>query len=234
MKEPTSESPLPSERTQRRVFLVDDHDVVRAGMRAILTEHFAVVGEAHDVDSAVAGILAQQPEVVVLDVKLPGGGGAAVIERVRPQLPEVRFMALTVSTSRGDVARMMNAGVDGYVTKNTTSKDLPELVEETAQGLRPVSPEVAGYLLDIDEDIESDSPIARLTPREREVVSLIARGYSYRDAARRLSIAVKTIENHLANIFDKLSVASRYELAALAYQEGYVRPGESQNGGKPL
>jgi DNA-binding NarL/FixJ family response regulator len=214
------------------VFLVDDHDVVRAGMRAILAEHFEVVGEAHDVESAVAGIAEQAPDVVVLDVKLPGGGGAAVIERIRVAHPQVKFMALTVSTSRQDVARMMDAGVDGYVTKSATSKELPELIEETATGLRPVSPEVAGYLLDIDEAIESDTSIARLTPREREVVSLIARGYSYRDAARRLSIAVKTIETHLGNIFDKLSVASRYELAALAYQEGYVRP-DPRNGGNP-
>jgi len=233
MKEPTSASPLASDSGRLRVFLVDDHDVVRAGMKAILAEHFEVVGEAHDVESAVEGIVAHRPEVVVLDVKLPGGGGEAVIEQVRPQLPEVRFMALTVSSSRGDVARMMDAGVDGYVTKTTTGSDLPELIEETARGLRPVSPEVAGYLLDIDEAIESSSSIARLTPREREVVSLIARGYSYRDAARRLSIAVKTIETHLANIFDKLSVASRYELAALAYREGYVRPGDPKNGGNP-
>lgn len=203
-------------------------------MKAILDEHFEVVGEAWDVDSAVDGILAQRPEVVVLDVKLPGGGGASVIEKVRPRLPEVRFMALTVSTSRRDVAMMMDAGVDGYVTKTTTSRDLPELVEETVQGLRPVSPEVAGFLLDIDEDIDSGASISRLTPREREVVSLIARGYSYRDAAKRLAISVKTIEAHLANIFDKLSVASRYELAALAYREGYVQPEDSKNRGKPL
>ncbi len=232
MREPTSRSPSPSERCPR-VFLVDDHDVVRAGMRAILDEQFEVAGEAWDVESAVTGILASRPDVVVLDVKLPGGGGAEVIERVRPRLPEVKFMALTVSTSRRDVARMMDAGVDGYVTKNTTGRDLPELVEETLEGLRPVSPEVAGYLLDIDEDIESNTSISRLTPREREVVSLIARGYSYRDAAKRLAISVKTIETHLANIFDKLSVASRYELAVLAYEEGYVEPGKPKNGGKP-
>ena len=232
MRERTSKSPSGSEH-RHRVFLVDDHDVVRAGMRAILDEHFEVVGEAWDVQSAVAGILRTRPEVVVLDVKLPGGGGAAVIEKVRPEAPEVRFMALTVSTSRRDVALMMDAGVDGYVTKNTTSRDLPELVEETARGLRPVSPEVAGYLLDIDEDIDTGSAISKLTPREREVVSLIARGYSYRDAARRLAISVKTIETHLTNIFAKLSVASRYELAALAYREGYVEPEDSKNGGKP-
>ncbi|HEX6298904.1 MAG TPA: response regulator transcription factor [Acidimicrobiia bacterium] len=206
----------------RRIFLVDDHDVVRAGTRAVLDESFDVVGEADDVQSAVTGILATGPELVVLDVKLPGGGGSAVIQQVRGQRPDIRFMALTVSTSREDVVHMMQAGVDGYITKTTLSNELPRLIEETAEGMRPVSPEVAAYLLDIDEDIAAGSTIERLTPREREVVNLIARGYSYRETAHRLGISVKTLESHMGHIFEKLSVASRHELAALAYEEGYV------------
>lgn len=206
----------------RRVFLVDDHDVVRTGMKAILAETYDIVGEAADVSGAVTGILDTKPEVVVLDVKLPGGGGGAVIHRVRDQLPDTRFMALTVSTSRDDVVNMMQAGVDGYITKTTLSNELPDLIEQTAEGQRPVSPDVAAYLLDIDEDIEVGSSIKRLTPREREVVNLIARGYSYRETAYRLSISVKTLESHMGHIFEKLSVASRHELAALAYKEGYV------------
>lgn len=205
-----------------RIFLVDDHDVVRAGMKAVLADEFDIVGEAADVQSAVDGILATDPELVVLDVKLPGGGGAAVIPLVRAARPEVKFMALTVSTSRDDVVQMMHAGVDGYITKTTMSEELPRLIQETAEGGRPVSPEVAAYLLDIDEDIDAGSSIQRLTPREREVVNLIARGYSYRETANRLSISVKTLESHMGNIFEKLSVASRHELAALAYEEGYV------------
>lgn len=207
----------------KRIFLVDDHDVVRAGMKAILNDSFDVVGEAANVDDAIEQINDTHPEVVVLDVKLPGGGGAAIIEAVRPRHPEVKFMALTVSTSREDVAQMMDAGVDGYVTKATLGGDLPDLICQTAAGLRPVSADVAGFLLDIDENIRKDSSIARLTPREREVVSLIARGYTYREAADRLGIAVKTLESHMVSIFDKLSIASRHELTALAYEEGYVR-----------
>ena len=206
----------------RKIFLVDDHDVVRAGMKAVLSEDFDIVGEAADVGTAVDGILATDPELVVLDVKLPGGGGSAVIPQVRSQRPDIKFMALTVSTSRDDVVQMMQAGVDGYITKTTMSTELPLLIEETAEGGRPVSPEVAAYLLDIDEDIAAGSSIERLTPREREVVNLIARGYSYRETANRLSISVKTLESHMGHIFEKLSVASRHELAALAYEEGYV------------
>lgn len=206
----------------RRVFLVDDHDVVRAGMKAVLDATYDIVGEAADVDGAVSGIIQTRPELVVLDVKLPGGGGAAVIHQVREVIPAVLFMALTVSTSRDDVVQMMQTGVDGYITKTTLSNELPNLIEQTAAGQRPVSPDVAAFLLDIDEDIAVGSTIERLTPREREVVNLIARGYSYRETANRLSISVKTLESHMGHIFEKLSVASRHELAALAYEEGYV------------
>ena len=210
-----------------RIFLVDDHDVVRAGMKAVLGDRFDIVGEAADVDSAIEGILRTRPEMVVLDVKLPGGGGSAVISGVNPRLPEVKYTALTVSTSRDDVVSMMQAGVDGYITKTTASNELPDLIEQAVEGLRPVSPDVAGFLLDIDEDIDAGSTIERLTPREREVVNLIARGYSYRETAARLDISVKTLESHMGNIFEKLSVASRHELAALAYEEGYVDRNDS-------
>ncbi len=191
-------------------------------MKAVLHDTYDIVGEAADVSEAVSGILETKPELVVLDVKLPGGGGAAVIRQVRSQLPDVQFMVLTVSSSREDVVQLMQAGVDGYITKATASKELPSLIEQTAAGQRPVSPEVAAFLLDIDEGIAAGSTIEGLTPREREVVNLIARGYSYRETANRLSISVKTLESHMGNIFEKLSVASRHELAALAYEEGYV------------
>lgn len=211
-----------------RILIVDDHDVVRAGMRAILEPSFDIVGEADNVDSAIELIKERLPDLVVLDVKLPGGGGAAVIPAVRSDFPDIRFMALTVSTSKEDVARLLDAGVDGYITKTTLGADLPDLVRQTYVGARPVSPDVAAYLLDIDEDITGETPISRLTPREREVVNLIARGYTYRASAERLGITVKTLENHMAHIFDKLSVASRHELTALAYEEGYVRPDDER------
>lgn len=207
-----------------RVFLVDDHDVVRAGIRAILSDSFDIVGEADNVGDAIEMILNRKPDVVVLDVKLPGGGGDAVIDAVRRVNDEVKFMALTVATSREYVAQMMKAGVDGYVTKSTLGDALPSMIEQTAKGLRPVSADVAGYLLDIAESISTDSSMSNLTPREREVVNLIARGYTYKETAGRLDMAVKTLENHMGNIFAKLSIASRHELTRIAYDEGYVRP----------
>ena len=216
------------ENERLEIFLVDDHDVVRAGMKALLDDSFDVVGEADNVDSAIELINDRDPELVVLDVKLPGGGGAAVIDGVRRVRPDVKFMALTVSTSREDVAQMMKAGVDGYITKSTMGDELPKFIHEAAEGLKPVSPDVAGYLLDIDEGISVESSIARLTPREREVVNLIARGYTYRETADRMGIAVKTLENHMGHIFEKLQVASRHELTALAYEEGYVRPDDER------
>ena len=206
----------------RRIYLVDDHDVVRAGMKSVLQDRFEIVGEAGDVTTAISGILTLRPELVVLDVNLPDGSGADVVTAVRSVAPEVKFMALTVSSSRDDVVKMMQAGVDGYITKTTMSAELPDLIMQTIGGLRPVSPDVAGFLLDIDEDIEAGT-IQRLTPREREVVNLIARGYTYRETAERLSISVKTLESHMTNIFDKLSVASRHELAALVFEENYVK-----------
>lgn len=202
-----------------RVFLVDDHDIVRTGTRAILEPHFDIVGEADNVEAAIDLISERDPDVVVLDVHLPGGGGSVVIDAVRPIRPAVLFMALTVSTSRADVMRLLESGVDGYITKTTIGADLPDLIRQTAAGARPVSPEVAGFLLDIDETI-ADEALARLTPREREVVNLIARGYTYRDSAQRMGITVKTLENHMSRIFEKLSVASRHELTALAYEKG--------------
>lgn len=206
-----------------RIFLVDDHDIVRAGMRSILESSFEIVGEAGDAGAAARRIIDTDPEVVLLDVRIPGGGGRSVIERVREVRPNVRFMALTVASSREDVAQMMQAGVDGYVTKATLGvEDLPDLILQTAVGRKPVSADVAGYILDIDEDIARNQAINRLTPKEREVVNLIARGYTYRETAERLYITVKTLEKHMGSIFGKLSVASRYELAALAYEEGYV------------
>ena len=211
-----------------RVFLVDDHDIVRTGTRSILEDVFEIVGEAGDVDTAVSGIVDTHPELVLLDVKLPGGGGRRVIERVREIMSDVKFMALTVASSREDVAQMMHAGVDGYVTKATLrEEDLVDLVLQTSVGRKPVSADVAGFLLDIDEDIATDAPINRLTPREREVVNLIARGYTYRETSEKLFITVKTLEKHMSSIFGKLSVASRHELAALAFEEGYVAPSDT-------
>ena len=216
------------------VFLVDDHDVARAGARHYLQERFEIVGEADNAIDGAEMICSRSPDVVLLDVRLPGGGGASVVEQVHRCDPSVRFLAFTVSAAREDVLRLMQAGVDGYVTKSTFGPDLPNMVAAVAEGRRPVSPDVAGFLLDIDEGIGEASGIEKLTPREREVVSLIARGYTYRETAGRMEISVKTLETHMRHIFDKLGVASRHELSTLAYDTGFVRPEDAkQHRGEP-
>jgi DNA-binding NarL/FixJ family response regulator len=207
-----------------RVFLVDDHDVARAGARHYLEGRFEIVGEADNTSDAIDLICEREPDVVLLDVRLPGGGGAAVVDAVRRRKPTIRFLAFTVSTSRADVVRLLQAGVEGYVTKATFGSELPDLVEMAAAGARPISPDVAGYLLDIDEGIVPAAGIEKLTPRERDVVRLIARGYTYRETSDRLGISVKTLETHMHHIFDKLGIATRHELSALAFETGFVRP----------
>ena len=148
-----------------RVFLVDDHDVARAGARHYLEDRFDIVGEADNAIDAAEMVSARKPDLVLLDVRLPGGGGAYVVEQVRRSDPSIRFLAFTVSAERRDVLRLLQAGVDGYVTKATFGPDLPDLIEAAAAGQRPVSADVAGFLLDIDEDIVEAAGIEKLTPR---------------------------------------------------------------------
>lgn len=213
------------------VFLVDDHDVTRLGTRPILEERFDVVGEADEVNAAIEMILERQPDIVLLDVRLPGGGGAAVIEGVKPASPSIRFLAFSASTSPEDVIALLRAGVDGYVTKATLGVDLPDLIQAALDGLLPMSPEVAGYLLRLD-DVTPASGLEKLTPREKQVVRLIARGYTYRETASSLNISVKTLETHMRHIFDKLGVASRNELTARAFETGFMRPEDQDAGGE--
>jgi len=205
-----------------RVFLVEDEELTRVGARHFLEDRFDIVGESDNATDAVAMIRERVPDLVLLDLRILEGSGFDVIEQVRRTHPDIRFLVLTVSTSRSDVVRLFNLGVDGYLTKGSVGLDLPDLVDEALQGSRPISRQVAAYLLDIDEDVADDSAIRRLTPKEREVVVLIARGYTYRETATDLGIAVKTLENHIHNIFKKLGVASRHELAALAFETGFV------------
>ncbi len=215
-------------RHRPRILLVDDHETTRSGTRHYLENRFDVVGEADHVDAAIDLIRERVPDLVVLDVRLPGGGGRAVVNAVHRTHPDVRFLAFTMSTSREDVLQLLEAGVDGYITKTTYGSDLPDLVDQALSGGRPISREVAAYLLDIDEDIVEISGIERLTLRERDVVNLIARGYTYRETSGRLGIAVKTLESHISRIFEKLGVASRHQLAALAYDAGFVRPDDDR------
>lgn len=208
-----------------RLFLVDDELLTRAGARALLDVRFDVVGESDNVTDAVSMIQERQPDLVLLDIRIREGSGVEVVRQIRRTHPEIKFVAVTVSTSRSDVAQLFSMGIDGYLSKSQIGPDLPDLVDEALRGGRPVSRWVAGYLLDIDEDVDDRSEIARLTPREREVVVLIARGRSYRETAAELGITVKTLENHVHSIFEKLGLASRHELAALAYETGFVDPG---------
>lgn len=214
--------------TRGRVFLVEDEELSRVGARRYLEDSFDVVGESDNVTDAVEMILERRPDLVLLDLRILEGSGVDVIEQVRPECPEVKFVALTVSTSRQDVLRLFDVGVDGYLTKGTVGLDLPDLVAEAMQGGRPISREVAAYLLDIDEDVSDTSGIGKLTPREREVVVLIARGYTYKETAQDLGIAVKTLENHIHHIFEKLGIASRHELSALAYETGFISAGRGE------
>jgi DNA-binding NarL/FixJ family response regulator len=206
--------------TVPKVFLVDDHAMFRSGVKAELGARVEVVGEAADADSAIAGIRATRPEVVLLDVHLPGGGGKAVLEAVRPVLPEVVFLALSVSDAAEDVIAVIRAGARGYVTKTVSADDLAGAVERVREGDAVFSPRLAGFVLDAfagAAPVElADPDLDQLTPREREVMRLIARGYTYKEIARRLSLSVKTVETHVSAVLRKLQLSSRHELTRWA------------------
>ncbi len=210
------------------IFLVDDHDTVRAGTRSFLLE-FDIVGEADNTMDAIAGILETRPDVALIDVHMDmPKGGAEVVAAVKDAAPEIKCLAFTVSTSRSDVATLLAAGVDGYITKSTPGNELAGVVYEVLDGGTPISREVASHLLDIDSVAEQISLIDRLTPREREVVLHIARGYTYRESAAKLGMKVKTLETHMSHIFEKLGVATRAELSFLAYETGMVDPSQGR------
>ncbi len=208
-----------------RVFLVDDHALFRTGVRAELGDAVAVVGEADEVEPAVELIAERLPDVVLLDVHLPGGGGAAVVEGVRrhPGAVDVRFLALSVSDAPEDVIGVIRAGARGYVTKTISGPELVDAVHRVAAGDAVFSPRLAGFVLDAfaelgagDAPVVIDPDLDRLTPREREVLRLIARGYSYKEVARELSISVKTVETHVSAVLRKLQLSTRHQLTRWA------------------
>ncbi len=206
--------------TTPRVFLVDDHQMFRTGVRAELGERVEIVGEAADVESAVHGIRTTVPEVVLLDVHLPGGGGRAVIETVKPELPDVVFLALSVSDAAEDVIAVIRAGARGYVTKTISSDDLAAAIRRVRDGDAVFSPRLAGFVLDafageVAPEV-ADPELDQLSPREREVMRLIARGYTYKELARRLDLSVKTVETHVSAVLRKLQLSSRHELTRWA------------------
>jgi DNA-binding NarL/FixJ family response regulator len=209
-----------------RLFLVDDHAMVRTGVRAELGADIDVVGEAADVATAVEGIRATVPDVVLLDVHLPGGGGRAVLEQVRGDLPAVRWLALSVSDAAEDVIAVIRAGARGYVTKSISGPDLLDAVRRVADGDVVFSPRLAGFVLDAfaaggaapapAEDPAVDPGLDLLSAREREVMQLLARGYTYREIGSRLFISVKTVESHASNVLRKLQLSNRNELTRWA------------------
>jgi DNA-binding NarL/FixJ family response regulator len=213
-----------------RVVLVDDHRMFRTGVRAEIGDTgltgIDVVGEADDVEQAVAVVAATRPDVVLLDVHLPGGGGVEVLRRCAPLMSEgadgaaaVRFLALSVSDAADDVIGVIRGGARGYVTKTITGADLVAAVFRVSDGDAVFSPRLAGFVLDafaatdtppIDEDLD------RLTQREREVLRLIARGYAYKEIAKQLFISVKTVESHVSAVLRKLQLSNRHELTRWA------------------
>jgi DNA-binding NarL/FixJ family response regulator len=207
---------------RQTIVLVDDHDILRAGSAKFLADRFDIVGEAGDVGEAIEVIIDTEPDGVLLDVRMPSGTGDAVVTAVKESGSSARFLVLSVSAEREDVVRMLNAGVDGYLLKSTLGDQLGDLVAEMLDGGRPISPQIAGFMLDIDDAVDTGTDIESLTPREREVVQYIARGYSYRKTAEELFVSVKTVETHMGHIFDKLGIASRYELAMKAFESGML------------
>jgi DNA-binding NarL/FixJ family response regulator len=204
--------------TRLRVVLVDDHAMVRSGVRSELGDAFDVVGEAGDVAQAVRVITDTKPDVVLLDVHLPGGDARAVLEKCLPVVPDTRFLALSVSDAPEDVVATVRAGARGYVTKAISGDELREAVTRIAEGDAVFSPRLAGFVLDAFSGsvAELDDEIDRLTPREVEVMRLIARGYTYREVASELVLSIKTVETHVSAVLRKLQLSDRRELAKWA------------------
>ncbi len=204
----------------RTVVIVDDHAMWRAGVRAELVGHVQVLAESADVDSAVAAVREHRPDVVLLDVHLPGGGGAEVMRRVAATSPRTSFLALSVSDAAEDVISTIRAGARGYVTKTITGPELVAAVERVATGDAVFSPRLAGFVLDAFagtiEVAQVDDDLDRLTERERQVMRLIARGYAYREVAGELFISVRTVETHVSSVLRKLQLSSRHELTRWA------------------
>jgi DNA-binding NarL/FixJ family response regulator len=211
-------------RDRPRVFIVDDHGLFRAGVRAELGGQVEVVGEADDVEPAIALIPQYLPDVVLLDVHLPGGGGQLVVTAIKAAHPQVRFLALSASDAPEDVIAVIRAGARGYVTKTISGTELVAAVRRVAAGDAVFSPRLAGFVLDAFATLAPaaasppsfDPELDQLTAREREVLRLIARGYTYKEIARDLFISVKTVESHVSSVLRKLQLSTRHQLTRWA------------------
>src|SRR5580692_10333070 len=205
-----------------RVVLVDDHGLFRSGVRAELGTRVEVIGEADDVGPAIELIGRELPDVVLLDVHLPGGGGHAVITEVKKEHPEIKFLALSASDAPEDVIAVIRAGARGYVTKTISTAELADAVRRVAAGDAVFSHRLAGFVLDAfaaapgDAKPSVDPELDQLTSREREVLRLIAQGYTYKEIARELYISVKTVESHVSSVLRKLQLSTRHQLTRWA------------------
>ncbi len=204
------------------VLIVDDHELFRAGVKAEIAARVAVLGEAGSVADAITLIRQRQPDVVLLDVHVPDGGGLEIIRTIGAELPGVRFLALSVSDAPEDVIDLIRAGARGYVTKTITAAELVAAIERVAGGEVVLSPTLAGFVLDAFAGRERGSSAGRevegLTRREVEVLELIARGYLYKEIAHRLGISAKTVESHVSSVLRKLNLSNRHQLARWAAQ----------------
>jgi len=220
----TPRDPGLSGRTRPRVVIVDDHGLFRSGVRSELGDQVQVIGEAEDVQPAIELIAELLPDVVLLDVHLPGGGGQAVLAATKPVHPQVLFLALSASDAPEDVIAVIRAGARGYVTKTISGPELVAAVQRIAAGDAVFSPRLAGFVLDAfasgpAQDVGQpsfDPELDQLTPREREVLRLIARGYTYKEIARELFISVKTVETHVSSVLRKLQLSTRHQLTKWA------------------
>jgi len=202
-----------------RVFLVDDHQLFLAGVRAELGDVVDVVGDASDVDAAIEMIRERVPDVVLVDVHMPAGGGARVISEITKSHPDVQFLALSVSDAPEDVIATIRAGARGYVTKTIAPDELIDAIARVRGGDAVFSPRLAGFVLDAFADVApaaADPDLDQLTPREREVLRLIARGYAYKEVARDLGISAKTVESYVSSVLRKFQLSSRHQLARWA------------------
>jgi DNA-binding NarL/FixJ family response regulator len=208
------------------VVIVDDHAIFRSGVRAELAERVEVFAEAESVEEAARAIIEHEPDVVLLDVHMPGGGGVQVIEQVAKVRPQQRFLALSVSDDPKDVIAIVRAGARGYVTKTITGEELADAIGRVRDGDAVFSPRLAGFVLDAFAGElppeEVDPELDQLTAREREVLRQIARGYMYKEIAHRLGISPKTVEAHVSSVLRKLQLSNRHELSRWAVSRRLV------------
>ena len=206
-----------------RVFIVDDHDLFRAGVRGALPEDVEVIGEASDTQAAIELIGERDPDVVLLDVHLPGGGGREVAAAYKDT--DIKFLALSASDASDDVVAVVRAGARGYVTKSISASELGDAIRRVAAGDVVFSPRLAGFVLDAFSAIpvgDIDPELDLLTDREQEVLRLIARGYTYREAGEELFISIKTIESHVSSVLRKLQLSNRNELTRWAAERKLI------------